>query len=127
MPTDEVAKARGRAASMTEPIYGTTYWKVPVPPVASEAYGASGTVFPARNPFIPDRDPKPRYPKKPTPTAADFGPPSLLTSESSRGPWRLWHRADALFGLPRAAALVMLRTSRGGASAADAVHGRVDT
>ncbi|KAH8062859.1 M16 peptidase-like protein [Aureococcus anophagefferens] len=53
---------------------------------------------------------------------SDLGPP-LAYAETDA--WRLWHKEDEIFGLPRAAVLVLVRSGAFGYTARDAVYARL--
>ena len=117
-PQDELQVA-ARGAKKIEPIYKTPYY---AEKLATDV-APSPIRFPPVNPYIPDTDPRPRYPKKSKPTLRDFGPPSLIEDD---GFGKLWFKEDRIFGVPRAAVLVLLRTeATGSRSASDAIHARI--
>jgi insulysin len=119
-PQDELQVAASGAKKI-EPIYKTPYY---AEQLATDV-APSPIKFPPVNPYIPDTDPKPRYPKKSKPTLGDFGPPTLVQDD---GFGKLWFKEDKIFGVPRAAVLVLLRTeATGSKSAADAIHARIWT
>ena len=119
-PQDELQVAASGAKKI-EPIYKTPYFAEKL----STDVKPSPIKFPPVNPYIPDTDPRPRYAKKSKPTLRDFGPPTLVQDD---GFGKLWFKPDLVFGVPRAAVLVLLRTeATGSKSAADAIHARIWT
>ena len=96
-PQDELQVAASGAKKI-EPIYKTPYYAEKL----SRDVAPSPIKFPPVNPYIPNTDPRPRYPKKSKPTLRDFGPPTLLEDD---GFGKLWFKPDLVFGVPRAARL----------------------
>jgi insulysin len=119
-PEDEVKRA-AKGSPKVEAIYKTPYFPEKLPATVTPSVAA----FPAPNPYVPAMDPKPKVAKKARPSLTDFGPPvKLLEADGAT----LWHRQDNIFGVPRAAVLVLLRTEvTGSKSASDAIHARVWT
>ena len=121
-PEGELSRGvSGGAPALTEPIYGTRYYRPALD--LTNAVKAGGDLFPAPNAFVPVADLVPLHGKKAKATWKDFGPPRVLDLKLPG--FRLWHKEDDVFGLPRAAFLVLARTDCCGYTPSDVVHARV--
>ena len=109
----------GGAKRRTEPIYGTAYYRAPF---AADASPPTSDLFPVPNAYVPTRALAPLHPRKRRVALSDLGPPSAYAETDA---WRLWHKEDEIFGLPRAAVLVLVRSGAFGYTARDAVYARV--